>query len=363
MKGIVSTLITAFGIMLGGITIMAISVGLLGTTPEALTESDVGERKTDRVSQPFSSVSVDVWDTDVEIVPSQDGGVSVSHYDTEKVSYSILVTDGVLEIRRVDLRKWYERIQFFSFKTPTLTVALPKGEYQNLTAKVRSNALTVCEGIVFDRARATVTSGTIRYCADVKQTLIANVSSGRLSVTGITANEISGTVTSGRLEVENVTCGQMNLKATSGACDVENITCDRLTLVTTSGGCDVENVTCDYLTLEGTSGSVEAEHIVASEAFSLKHTSGTVALTDVISRGDLLVKSTSGSIKLDRCDGGYISLQTTSGSVRGTVCSEKVFNATSTSGSVRVPSSVPNADLCEIKTSSGSIKISIAEQE
>lgn len=323
MREIVSTLITAFSIMLGGIAVMMISLSLLGASFESLTQKEVGELKTDTVAEGVTSLAVDVWDVNVEILPSEDGKITVSRNETEKVFYSVSVENGTLTVRRVDNRKWYERIQFFNFNAPVLTVRLPKGEYQTLNAKVRSFNLSVAEGIVFDRATVTASSGSVRYFADVKETLTLTVTSGSLSVKKVSAGEITGTVTSGRMKWEEISCKR--------------------------------------LTLSGTSGTTELNDVAASDSVCLELVSGSVTLTDVVCDGDFSVKSTSGSLRLNRCDGEKITLQTTSGSVKGTLRSPKVFNVKVSSGSVNVPDSVQNAGLCEIKTTSGSVKISIEE--
>ena len=323
MRGIVSTLITAFSIMLGGIAIMMISLSLLGASLESLTQKEVGELKTDTVAEGVTSLAVDVWDVTVEILPSEDGKITVSRNETEKVFYSVSVESGTLTVRRIDHRKWYERLGFFHFQAPTLTVRLPKGRYETLNAKVRSFDLFVAEGIVFDRATVTASSGSVRYFADVKETLTLTVTSGSLSVKNVSAEEITGAVTSGRMEWEEISCKR--------------------------------------LTLSGTSGTTKLNNVAAADVVSLELTSGSVTLTDVVCDGDFSVKTTSGSLRLNRCDGGEITLQTTSGSVKGTLRSPKVFNVKVSNGSVNVPDSVQNAGLCEIKTTGGSVKISIEE--
>ena len=83
-------------------------------------------------------------------------------------------------------------------------------------------------------------------------------------------------------------------------------------------------------------------------------------LTDVIAEKDLFVKNTSGSVNLDGCDAGGISIETTSGAVKGTLLTDKIFMASSSSGRVEIPRSNLGGD-CEITTTSGSIRIEIAE--
>lgn len=323
MRGIISTLITAFSIMLGGIAIMIISLSLLGASFESLTQKEVGELKTDTVSEPVTSLSVDLGGVNMEIVPSEDGKITVSRYESEKISYSVFVEDGTLTVLRTDNRKWYERIKFFNFNSPVLTVRLPAGEYEELTAKVRSYRLFVAEGIVFSRASVTATSGAVQYCANVKDTLNLTVTSGGVVLKNVTAGAITGSVTSGRTEMENIVCNRM--------------------------------------TLSGASGASKLEDVSVSESFSLEKTSGSVTLEDVVCAGEFFVKCTSGAMNLDNCDGKNMTLESTSGSIRGTLRSPKIFDVRVSSGSAHVPESVADAGLCKIRATSGSVKISIAE--
>ncbi len=323
MRGLISTLITAFAIMLGGITIMLISFALLGAAPESLLKQDLGEEKTVTVSSPVTSLQMEVGGVNVEIAAAEDGTCSVSYSETEKITYEVVNDDGILTVRRNDSRKWYERIILFSFKSPVMTVRLPRGEYTALSVQSGASGITVAEGLVFGKATVKATSGSVRYLGDATE-------------------ELNLTATSGDVFVKGVSVKQLQCKMSSGRLALEDITCDRMTL-------------------SGVSGSAKVTNAVVSEGLSITQTSGSVRLTNAFSQGDFSVKVTSGSIRLDRCDGMKISLETTSGSVRGTLCSPKVFNVKVTSGSVRVPDSVPNGGLCSVKTTSGSVNIEIAE--
>ena len=76
--------------------------------------------------------------------------------------------------------------------------------------------------------------------------------------------------------------------------------------------------------------------------------------------GELSASNTSGSVRLDNCDAANIYIRSTSGSVSGTLLSGKNFTADSSSGSVRVPAS-SGEGVCEVRTSSGSIRLEVRE--
>ncbi len=324
MRRILSTLIPALAIMLGGITMMTVALCLLDASADALIKEPKAEIKTQPVSGPVTGLQAEVWSADLEILPSEDGSCSVSYPEVEKVSYAIEVEEGILTVRRLDQRKWYERIRLFSFSSSTVTVRLPRGSYESLTAQSHSFGVEVGDGLTFNRATVKATSGSVHYLADAKEELNLSVTSGNLYVKGVCAKEIRGSVTSGTLELEDIACNNLSLSGTSGATKLSKTT--------------------------------------ASQSVAVKQTSGSVKLSEVVSRGDFSVKVTSGSVRLDRCDGESLAIETSSGSVRGTLRSPKVFNVTTTSGSVNVPPSVPHTGLCRIKTTSGDVNLTVVQE-
>lgn len=321
MKGFISTLITAVAIMLGGAILMAFGLYLLRSSPEEKPSDSQVKRKVDTITQPFTSVHAEVLGANLEIVSSTDGVCSVSSPATEKVYYTASVEDGVLMIWRTDLRKWYERFTFFSFKMPTVKVSLPEKEYEKLTVESHSMDVLVASGVTFDRAELTASSGDIQYLGEALTELKFSVSSGSIFVQGVSTSKLSGTLTSGRMEMENISCDRLDVK--------------------------------------GTSGTIRIKEAKVKESCSFEQTSGSVTLSHVVSQGQFFAKLTSGSLRLDQCDGETLSMKLTSGSVRGSLCSDKWFNVKSTSGSVDVPPSVPHGGLCEIETTSGSVNLTI----
>ena len=90
------------------------------------------------------------------------------------------------------------------------------------------------------------------------------------------------------------------------------------------------------------------------------NSSGKIYCTNVIASSDINLDNSSGGIALEACDAANLKLETTSGSIRGTLLSEKIFVADATSGSVDVPETI-SGGVCEVATTSGSIRLSIVE--
>ncbi|MBQ8388655.1 MAG: DUF4097 family beta strand repeat protein [Clostridia bacterium] len=143
----------------------------------------------------------------------------------------------------------------------------------------------------------------------------------------------------GRIELSNLSLNSLDLSVTTGDISVSGVTCTgKVKIETTTGDIKLTSLNCRELKIDGTTGNSTLKSVIASER--------------------ILVELTTGDIKLTGCDGDSLSLKTTTGSVTGTLLSEKVFVATATTGSVRVPST-KSGGLCEIRTTTGNIKISI----
>ncbi|MBQ1272255.1 MAG: DUF4097 family beta strand repeat protein [Clostridia bacterium] len=318
MKKAAIYLTVSFVLMLGGALLVLL---FLPTVIEEAGATMKFTEKTETISESVSKITADVsWGT-VEFLPSEDGTCTVTREEKKDVTFAVSVNDGSLKIVMQDSRPWYNRL--FTFRSPTVTVRLPKGTYEALTVRTSSGKITVADGFTFSTATVTATSGDVRYCSDG---------------------------------------GNLNLSATSGEVELNGVSAETLQAKVSSGDLVVNSVTAKRLTLSGSSGSIYVNDAALSESLSVKLSSGTVTLAKTVSKGDFSATVTSGGVYLDRCDGKKIDIKTTSGSVRGTLLSEKIFNAKATSGSVRVPDSTPNAQgICNINTTSGSINISLAE--
>ena len=96
-----------------------------------------------------------------------------------------------------------------------------------------------------------------------------------------------------------------------------------------------------------------------SETAEIKAVTGSICLNNVKAK-TIKVDVTTGSISLDRCDAETISARTVTGDISGTLLTGKTFRATTTTGRINVPDSTSGGS-CELTTTTGSIKIELAE--
>ena len=273
------------------------------------------------IDEAFQSVSIDSDTADVIFVPSEGTETVVECHEQSKIKHVVEVKDGVLTIKLVDTRKWYEHIGI-SFGSPKITVTLPQGEYDTLSVKNDTGDIKVPNGYRFESMTLSASTGDVKASASA-DTVKIKTSTGRIDVEGIAAGSMELSVTTGRVHVVKVDCtGDVSVRVSTGK-----------TFLT--------DLSCQSLHTEGDTGDLFMQNVVSTMAFSIKRSTG-----DVVFNG---------------CDAAEIHVKTSTGNVRGSLRSDKVFLTSTNTGSVHVPSSV-SGGRCEIHTSTGDIKIEIPQK-
>lgn len=255
----------------------------------------------------IDSISVDAYDCDIRFAASDDGMCQVVCPENNKITHTVEVNDGTLEIKRVDNRKWYERIGFFIniIGPKEIIVYLPGSTYESLRAASVSGDITIPAGFSFASAALSSTSGDIKCNAAVN---------GSVSVATV----------SGDIEIS---CGD-----------------------------------CENMNVASTSGDITVTDAALSGEFRAKAISGNVTLQFVTASDSINIETVSGNVRLGVVDAETLDIVTTSGNVTGTIKTGKTFTTDTVSGRIDVPVSASGGK-CKIKTTSGNIKIGIASAE
>lgn len=367
-KSVWISMIIAGGLILAGLACIATGLALGGY--DTLVEDSPYDGHTvggvHHISKDFDRIRIDVIAADVELIPSEDDKCRVTTRDSDYVEYTAYVLEDTLMIRATDTRKWYERLFTPSVSGRSVKVALPREEYKSLTVETVSGHVSINVRYTFSEdVTLTSTSGTIGTAAAIGGHLDLRSTSGDLYAMGflntVTARSTSGKVSLGGKTVDgDCTATTAELKTTSGEIRVRTVTLDSLTAQTGSGDIHVESVTVTEATdLETTSGEIALLY-TACGTLTAETGSGSIDLTDTTVTGHIQAETTSGDIRFARADAATLSLKTTSGSVKGSLLTPKIFYTDTTSGSVDVPRSTEGG-LCEIKTTSGDIRITVQE--
>ena len=310
---IVATLFVIIGIIIFGVamTIMKWDFSKLST--------EKYETNGFEVTEDFSNISIDVISADVVFVPSTGEKTIVTCYEKTKVKHAVSVIDGVLTISSEDTRKWYDYVSI-NFKKPKLTVSVPAGQYGALNIKNDTGDIEIGSEFSFATVNICVSTGAVKFSAS---------SVGLTKIEGSTSE----------ITLENVTLGALEVKVSTGKIVARDLSVlDSVSISVSTGETELKNVYCKNLISSGRTGDIELENVVASGIFDIKRSTGDVEFT--------------------RCDAMEIYVTTSTGDVEGSFLSDKVFITGTSSGKISVPQSITGGR-CEIKTSTGNIKISI----
>ena len=258
--------------------------------------------KTVELNEDFTIIDIDLYISNFELVKSDVNKVEFT--ETDKMHHEAKISEDKLSITFVDDTKWYEKFLVFGNKY-NVKLFLTDETYEVFNYKNHTGTFKLSNAFTFTNFDLTSTTGSVKIAG----------------LKGVNARVSSST---SRIELNNVALS------------------NDLTVGNSTGAINLTNVTCKNLTVSNSTGGS--------------------TLTNVVASNNILVKSSTGSIHFDGIDASYIHAEASTGSIKGSVLSEKNFTASSSTGSVNVPTSVQNAGKCELKTSTGSITISIKEQ-
>ncbi len=310
MKKIYWIVLLAVALLVTGAVLMGFAMMGGEINIDGKTYMKFEEEKKD-VLEEFHAVQIDVTFFDVELCPTLGTAVHVKSAKSEYIYCETSVVDGVLTVKQVDTRKWYQKLATLTLGEPKLTVSLPYDIYESLTVKVRSGDVTVRgDEALRDEAGSPVPMAIFR-------TVSMDVTSGDVQILSSTLNGARIETTSGDITVKNVKGGAMELRTTSGDIVMEDCTPDSLAVNVTSG--DVEGYRVKVvgaMHVEGTSSEVELRYCDAASAY-IKSTSGDVTVC-FTSHKAYDIETTSGEqeclVPWDPM-GGKCEIRTTSGDV------------------------------------------------
>ena len=272
------------------------------------------------VSENFKNITVIDNTADVTLLTSSEGEVKVVCYEDENEKHTVFTESDTLFIKKVKNKKWYQYIGI-SFKSPKVTVYIPEGEYERLSVELDTGDLSLPEGFIFESVKLESDTGDVSFAATVRSRAEIETDTGKVTF-------------SGSAKSLDISCETGNITLTP------NATLGDIELDVDTGKISLSAVRCDSLKIESDTGSV--------------------TLRDVIATGNFGIETDTGKVTFDACDAANITVKTDTGDVRGTLLSKMHFIAKSRTGDVNVPETV-SEKTCRINSSTGDIKISIAE--
>ncbi len=278
------------------------------------------ETNTHTVSDSFDSIVIDTDTADITFLPSENGECKVVCNEKENLNHTVEVVDGVLTVKRIDTRKWYEHIQIFSFGKTSVTVYLPQSEYKSLSIGADTGDVSIPNNFKFDSIDVILSTGNVNCHASASNKIEIRTSTGHINIDNVSVGGLELSVSTGKVSVSSVVCdGDVKLKASTGDTTLSNITCENLT----------------------------------SSA-----STGKLIMNNVIASGNFDIERDTGDVRFEMCDAREITIVTDTGDVKGTLLSDKIFIANTDTGRKDVPETTAGGK-CKIATDTGDIIIEI----
>ena len=317
---VVVWIIIASVLIVAGLVIFAASFVIGGMNFRNLTLQKY-ETNTYEKSENFENISIKNTVGDITFIQSAGEECKVVINENVKKNYSARVENGSLIIDYNDTRKWYDYINLFSFEEGYIKLYLPMKTYKALELVTSTGDVKIPRDFFFD---------SIKIDGDTSDVECSSSSAGLTEIK----------LSTGDIEIKNASFGDLSLMVSTGEVDVEEIMCaGEFYLKVSTGEAELDGINCGRFVSEGSTGDLELSRVVATEKFDIKRSTGDVRLT--------------------RCDASELYIKTETGDVKGSLLSEKVFITQTSTGNIKVPNTV-SGGRCEIKTSTGNIRIEIS---
>lgn len=294
--------------------------------------------QTHKITEDFSSISIDISVSDVAFMLSDNGETRVECYENDKHIHTVAVNDGVLCIGE---QKSFNVFNFINidFDKPRVTLYLTRTQFDSLHINSDTSLIAVPAQFSFNACNIQNRTGDVSFNA--------------------TSNSLSIKATTGRIMVSDIApTGDVHLQANTGHVTLRSAQIDgQLFIHTTTGRIHLEDVDCGRIDLESSTGDKTILRLNCASLTSESST-GRSSFTDVIAKGKISIEADTGDVKLERCDAAELSIETDTGDVSGSLLSEKIFYAETDTGRVRVPHTTTGGK-CEVKTDTGNITFTV----
>lgn len=307
-------LIIATALVALGIVVSVFAAGKMSFDFKKLDNSNYITNTYD-ITENFKNISVDTDITRLVFKPSTDSKTTVVCFEEEKLRHEVSVSNSTLTIKSVNERKITD-FSMFSLQTPEVTVYLPEKTYESLSIETDTGNIEIPSDFSFDDINITGSTADVRVYASATGDIKINLSTGMITLDGISANNMELVTSTGLKSLKSV-----------------NVSND-LYIHNSTGSAEVTDSTCKNFTSDGSTGDITLKNVLVSNTMKIERSTG--------------------DVKLERCDAAEVYVTTDTGSVKGSFLSDKVFFASSDTGSVKVPKTT-NGGKCEITTDTGDI--------
>ena len=325
--------------MIAGLGMTMLAAGLVmcwmiwqwsGQNPFAPAEA-AGYREVQLTPGDMQTVSITIEENSggVHLLRSTDDQIHVACRETDRERLEMTQdAEGNVLIRRIDERRWYERISFFSYWPDCIMeVSLPAGFAGNVTVRAGSGEIV---------AEETAAAGS----------LTLETSNGRIAAVRQAVKRLTVTIGNGSVLLEDTDVEEdVFVRSGNGRIALDGLSAGSVEAYTGNGRMAFAGVEVQSLSAESTNGAIWAQNTVAAERLSLKTHNGDIGLERAAGM-ELLLASHNGTVK---------------GSIVGTE-QEYEISAETVNGDIRVPDGRKGArNKLDVSTGNGDIELEFVE--
>lgn len=234
---------------------------------------------THQISKRVISVDLQSATADVEFLPSEDDKCTVVCQEFEKQTHTVEVENGVLRIRYVDDRRWYEHIEI-STGGSKVTVYLPEGEYEQVTAKITTGDIRM-EKLRAFRIDLGVTTGDIQmFRVDCMGAVTLDVRTGKTALTEVFCESLEASGTTGDISLKHVFASEdIRIQRNTGSVYFDACDAQELNVTTTTGDVEGSLITSKTFITKTNTGSVQVPEGMSDEKCRITTTTGDIKFT------------------------------------------------------------------------------------
>ena len=259
------------------------------------------ETNTYVIIEEYNNLSLEVGSFDVNLYLSDDNETKVVCTENDKIKVETTVNNGILKIKKIDNRKFYDMI--FNFGKFEIDIYLAKENINEFDFKGSTSDIEINKGFIFNDINIDNSTGDVEIKSSINNNLTIKLSTGVIKLSNINVG------------------GNVSLESSTGDKFLENLNCKKLDIVVDTGKTTLVNV-------------------LVSDSYNHK--------------GD------TGDVVLDNFDAGNIIMDLDTGSVKGNILTSKFFVVRTSTGDVIVPETKEGGD-CRITTSTGDVYITLGK--
>ena len=158
------------------------------------------------IQEEYKDISITTDTADIVFAPSEDEKTLVVCSEQQNIKHTVVVEDGILIIKSVDTRKWYEHIGI-NFGTSKITVYIPQKEYDTISVETSTGDVLLKQVLAAGRFFIETDTGDVEFDSSDATEIFVETDTGDVTGTLLSEKIFFAETDTGRIEVPKTTSG------------------------------------------------------------------------------------------------------------------------------------------------------------